>query len=56
MHRASSLSINEHAQNIGTQKPLPGRFYESFDTVIVKKLRELQHMANEKFLIKSRVF
>ena len=39
---AFSLSINMHAQNIGTQKLLLRMCKESFDTGIMKKLRKSQ--------------
>ena len=43
VHGAFSLSINVHAQNIGTQKSLLRKSEESFDTGIVKKFRKFQY-------------
>ena len=52
VHGAFSLPINVHAQNIGTQEHL---LRKSFDTGIVKKVRQFQYWAKKIFLVKKHV-
>ena len=56
VHGAFSLSINAHAQSMGTEKFLLSRSLENFDTRIVKRLRKFQYWAKRTVLEKKGVF